>query len=283
MTPSGPRPVTEKQKETQKLIDKFATDLRALNDAKPIPARWENRLLKAIQAKPVKRGKVDYERFAQVVELLVRAGDKVRRPRTKSHNPAVIKDEIAKACGVSRKTVERIEARIEAYFSEEWRNDPDSKRRNQAIEAGHAAAIWVQIQEEEELERSAKVEAMRRRFPQRSASRRENSLPAGQITNDFFFICPGDCPTKSANIRCESWKIPRIRSNTMLEQSRRFLRLPEVKRVTGYGRTAIYDKIKSGEFPAPYPLSDNGRAVAWDSVSIERWIESRIEAAGAKR
>ena len=173
MTPSGPRPVTEKQKETQKLIDKFATDLRALNDAKPIPARWENRLLKAIQAKPVKRGKVDYERFAQVVELLVRAGDKVRRPRTKSHNPAVIKDEIAKACGVSRKTVERIEARIEAYFSEEWRNDPDSKRRNQAIEAGLAAAIWVQIQEEEEeLERRAKVEAIRRRFPQRFPPRK---------------------------------------------------------------------------------------------------------------
>lgn len=69
----------------------------------------------------------------------------------------------------------------------------------------------------------------------------------------------------------------------MLGQSRRFLRLPEVKRVTGYGRTAIYDKIKSGECPAPYPLSDNGRAVAWDSISIERWIESRIEAAGARR
>ena len=61
------------------------------------------------------------------------------------------------------------------------------------------------------------------------------------------------------------------------------MRLPEVKRATGYGRTAIYEKIKSGEFPAPYPLSDNGRAVAWDSISIEQWIESRIEAAGAAR
>ena len=69
----------------------------------------------------------------------------------------------------------------------------------------------------------------------------------------------------------------------MFEQNRRFLRLPEVKRVTGYGRTAIYDKIKSGEFPAPYPLSATGRAVAWDSVSIERWIESRIDAAGGAR
>ena len=67
----------------------------------------------------------------------------------------------------------------------------------------------------------------------------------------------------------------------MTLQSRRFLRLPEVKRAVGYGRTAIYQKIKSGEFPAPVSLG--ARAVAWTSDSIESWIESRIKAAEAAR
>ncbi len=55
----------------------------------------------------------------------------------------------------------------------------------------------------------------------------------------------------------------------MNHQPRRFLRLPEVKHQVGLGRTAIYQKIKAGEFPAPYPLSKNGRAVAWASDQIE--------------
>ena len=65
--------------------------------------------------------------------------------------------------------------------------------------------------------------------------------------------------------------------------SRRFLRIHEVKRQVGLGRSAIYMKIKSGEFPKPYPLSDSGRAVAWISDEIDGWIQSRINAVrGAK-
>lgn len=69
----------------------------------------------------------------------------------------------------------------------------------------------------------------------------------------------------------------------MSQQSRRFMRLPAVKQAVGLGRTAIYEKIKSGEFPAPYPLSNNGRAVAWASDEIDRWIDSRIQAAGVAK
>lgn len=69
----------------------------------------------------------------------------------------------------------------------------------------------------------------------------------------------------------------------MTQLSRRFLRLPAVKQAVGYGRTAIYQKIQAGEFPAPIPLSDNGRAVAWDSEAIDAWIESRIKAAGVAK
>ena len=62
---------------------------------------------------------------------------------------------------------------------------------------------------------------------------------------------------------------------------RRFLRLPEVKHASGYGRTAIYEKIKAGEFPKPYPLG--ARAVGWLADDVEAWIESRIQARDAAK
>jgi len=67
----------------------------------------------------------------------------------------------------------------------------------------------------------------------------------------------------------------------MTQQSRRFLRLPEVKQKSGYQRTAIYEKIQRGEFPKPYPLGP--RAVGWLAEEIEAWIDKRIEAAGGAK
>lgn len=67
----------------------------------------------------------------------------------------------------------------------------------------------------------------------------------------------------------------------MTQQTRRFLRLPDVKHQVGLGRSAIYGKIKAGEFPKPYPLGP--RAVGWLSDDISRWIDSRVEAAGGAR
>lgn len=60
----------------------------------------------------------------------------------------------------------------------------------------------------------------------------------------------------------------------MAQQPRRFLRLDEVKHQIGLGRSAIYQKVKSGEFPAPYSLG--ARAVGWLSEDVEAWIDSRI-------
>ena len=59
-------------------------------------------------------------------------------------------------------------------------------------------------------------------------------------------------------------------------QERRFLRLDEVKYQVGLGRSAIYQKIKEGEFPAPVSLG--ARAVAWLSDDIASWMDSRINA-----
>lgn len=68
-------------------------------------------------------------------------------------------------------------------------------------------------------------------------------------------------------------------SNTQEESNksnRRFLRLSEVKHLVGLGRSAIYQRVKAGEFPAPISLG--ARAVAWTSDSISTWMDARIEA-----
>jgi prophage regulatory protein len=59
---------------------------------------------------------------------------------------------------------------------------------------------------------------------------------------------------------------------------RRLLRLKEVQHQVGLGRSAIYDKIKRGEFPSPVSLG--ARAVAWPSDAIDAWIDERIALAG---
>jgi prophage regulatory protein len=53
----------------------------------------------------------------------------------------------------------------------------------------------------------------------------------------------------------------------------RILRFNEVARVTGLGRTSIYDGIRTGDFPAPVKLTKH--AVGWRSSEIEAWIASR--------
>ena len=54
----------------------------------------------------------------------------------------------------------------------------------------------------------------------------------------------------------------------------RFLRLPEVKRLTGLGATSIYARINDGTFPKPISLG--GRSVAWLHSEIQQWIAGRI-------
>ena len=100
MTPSGPRPVTQKQKEAQELIDKFAKDLRALNDGKAIPAQWKNNLLKALTLKPErqKRGrKSDYEKIAAISKAATLERDSLfALDRTKNDKREVIKASVVR-------------------------------------------------------------------------------------------------------------------------------------------------------------------------------------------
>lgn len=62
----------------------------------------------------------------------------------------------------------------------------------------------------------------------------------------------------------------------MAEQLQTFLRLKQVKALTGFSRSWIYEAIHRGDFPAPIPIG--ARAVAWPENSIAAWQASRIAA-----
>jgi prophage regulatory protein len=53
-----------------------------------------------------------------------------------------------------------------------------------------------------------------------------------------------------------------------------FLRLKQVKNLTGLSRSWIYAAIRRGDFPTP--VSIGARAVAWTAASIARWQAQRI-------
>lgn len=61
----------------------------------------------------------------------------------------------------------------------------------------------------------------------------------------------------------------------MAEQLQSFLRLKQVKILTGFSRSWIYEAIRRGDFPAP--ISIGVRAVAWTEKSIADWQAQRIE------
>jgi prophage regulatory protein len=61
----------------------------------------------------------------------------------------------------------------------------------------------------------------------------------------------------------------------------RFIRKPEVKRLTGLSDTAIQIGEKAGTFPQSIPITENGGSVAWVEEEIEQWMENRVKLARA--
>lgn len=55
-----------------------------------------------------------------------------------------------------------------------------------------------------------------------------------------------------------------------------FLRLPDVKAVTGLSKTSIYELIREKKFPAPVRLGP--RAVAWVKSEVRKWALERVHA-----
>ncbi len=58
----------------------------------------------------------------------------------------------------------------------------------------------------------------------------------------------------------------------------RFLRLPDVKRMTGLGHDTIYKLERAGDFPRRRKLTP--RASAWLEHEVAEWMQSRPVAEG---
>lgn len=68
----------------------------------------------------------------------------------------------------------------------------------------------------------------------------------------------------------------------MSEAQLELIRLREVQRISGLGRSSIYARAKDGRFPSPVDLG--GRAVAWVKSEVLAWVEERIrESRGVAR
>jgi len=54
----------------------------------------------------------------------------------------------------------------------------------------------------------------------------------------------------------------------------KILRLPQVKDLTGLGRSTIYKKMADNTFPTKISLG--ARAVGWLEADIKLWVENQI-------
>ena len=59
--------------------------------------------------------------------------------------------------------------------------------------------------------------------------------------------------------------------------NRRYIRRPEVEKITALSRSTIYRLMDAGEFPKPIRLTK--KAVAWSEADIFDWLASRPVAA----
>ena len=65
------------------------------------------------------------------------------------------------------------------------------------------------------------------------------------------------------------------------DRPERFLKLDEVKRRVGLGKSMIYRLIQEGRFPAPYKLSSF--ASRWSDQEIVAWIDDVKDGFEGKR
>ncbi len=66
----------------------------------------------------------------------------------------------------------------------------------------------------------------------------------------------------------------------MENSSDRFLREPEVRRITGLSRTTRWRLEQRSQFPRRRQISPN--AVAWLESEVQEWLEARAEAGEAE-
>ena len=65
------------------------------------------------------------------------------------------------------------------------------------------------------------------------------------------------------------------------DQPERFLKLDEVKRRVGLGKSMIYRLIQEGKFPAPYKVTS--LASRWSDQEVRAWIDEVKDGFEGKR
>ena len=60
----------------------------------------------------------------------------------------------------------------------------------------------------------------------------------------------------------------------------RFIRLPEVMAITGYKKSAIWHKVKTGTFPKQYKIG--ARASAWKLSEVNEWLDAQLVVGGLR-
>ena len=68
-------------------------------------------------------------------------------------------------------------------------------------------------------------------------------------------------------------------SPAVTNQKTRFIKIKEVVSRAGICRVAVYNKMRTGEFPKNIKLGV--RSVAWLESDIDEWIDSKITAQNA--
>lgn len=63
-------------------------------------------------------------------------------------------------------------------------------------------------------------------------------------------------------------------ASALLPRAMRLVRLPEVQKRVGLGRSTIYRRIGEGTFPKPKSLG--GGLIGWLESDIDAWIDERI-------
>jgi predicted DNA-binding transcriptional regulator AlpA len=61
------------------------------------------------------------------------------------------------------------------------------------------------------------------------------------------------------------------------------IRKSEGRKYFGFKHSQLDEKIKDGSIPAPFPLSENGRAVGWLGRQIIAHHQKRVAAARGRR
>lgn len=68
---------------------------------------------------------------------------------------------------------------------------------------------------------------------------------------------------------------PMIDISAVRRRADRLLRMPEVERLTGLRRSAIYEQMQRGTFPRS--VKAGPRAATWSEAAIQEWIAERLE------